>query len=70
MCPRVAMFQGLVTGYDELYVNYLNENNEEGEIALPTYPEGLAGKLKLAFDQSVENGTNISIACCSAMGTS
>lgn len=68
MCPKVNSFQGIVTGYDDDYVFYLDDANEPKEIPLPPWPEGLADKLKEGFDISTNDGTNIVISCCSAMG--
>ncbi|CAL5998789.1 Eukaryotic_translation initiation factor 5A [Hexamita inflata] len=68
MCPRLFIENGLMTNYDDTHVQYMKEDGESGEIALPEYPEGYAESLMASFDQCVKEGTNLNITIQRSMG--
>ena len=67
-CPHVFTSNYQMTGYDEEYVTYIDDDGIEGEIALPAWPENFDQQIVAAFDAAIADSVNLVITVQRSMG--
>ena len=67
-CPRVETENVIMTYCDGEYIQYMNDDGTDGQIALPKYPEGFDQQILGAFEQAQKDNQNLTLTIQRSMG--